>query len=115
MSSYKTQFSFQNHSQIMVFPVEDNVLATIESIGPSLARLYFVQNEAEIKIPLKIQVYDKTNNVRVDPLRNREDFVLCWTDDYSIYKNKEILLQLSNKRVWSVHGIPSIPVKFLDT
>lgn len=114
MSTYKTQFSFKNNSQIMEFPVGDNVLARIESAGPSIARLYFVQNQAEIKIPEGIRVYDNTNKVKVDPV-SRQEFAMCWTDDYSIIYKDEVLLQLNNKRVWSVQGTPYIPVKFLDT
>ena len=123
--SSSTDFSFMN-PQTMYVPVNNEVTMCIKRISFAVARVYFVNKtlsesntseqdplqpaELEIDIPNGIKVYDVTNTVYCTPLKKRQDFVLCWTDNYSITFHDVPILDLVNERRWNVttyhHHIP---------
>jgi hypothetical protein len=113
MTTFKTHFYLQSED-ILEFPVAEKVFGRLETVGPSIARLYFVQDNAEIDIPDGIQVYDETNAVWVKKLCNTQDFVLGWTDNYSVRYQGKTIMNLINKRVWSVKGEPKTPFHLLE-
>ncbi len=119
MSIYKTNFTFTSTPYaspvIMEFPIGDNITARLETVDPSVACLYFVREQAEVAIPSGMEVFDETNRLYVKPFLEKNYFILCWTENYSIHQDKKQLLYLSNKRSWAVHGDPKIPVTIMDT
>lgn len=120
MSIYKTTFTFTSTPYaspvIMEFPVGDDIMARLETASPSVARLYFVREQAEVAIPSDVEVFDETNKLQVYPfLAYKQHYLLSWSDDYSIYRDDTLLVSLTQKRSWSVYGDSTLPVYLMET
>lgn len=102
--SFKGSFSFKN-PRILEAQINDNVCVRLERVGFAIARLYFVQDAAEVNIPDGLEVFDDTNGgLPVFPLLNNPYFILAWTDNYTVKLNGVPVMGLRNQRQWAVTG-----------
>ena len=102
--SFNGSFSFKN-PRILEVRINDNVCVRLERAGFALARLYFVEEAAEVNIPDGLEVFDDTNGgLPVLPFSNTQAFGLAWTDNYTVKLNGVPIMGLMNQRQWAVTG-----------
>jgi hypothetical protein len=96
-------YSFENPS-IRQTKICDGVWLRLGKTGcKSLARIYFVDEmQREIKIPDKISVIDDTANSVLNPLG--ETFALCYTDNYSVKYDGELIFSVKILHQWVISG-----------
>lgn len=50
-----------------------------------------------------VYTYDYTNNNKRVLLNSiKQEYALCWTDDYEIELNKNVLINIKNQRKWNI-------------
>jgi hypothetical protein len=113
---FKKDFSFSNDNIIKI-TIDKGVHMCIERTGFAIAHVYFTSDDyAEINIPKGLTIADNTNKCSVKPIVNDlQNFVLCWTDSYTIFYNDEVVIDLVNKRQWSIYGPANVGIKVMDT
>ena len=83
-----------------------NVSFCIKRINHSVAILYFIDEMSnKINIPDGLVVYtsDYQNSEKRAILRSIDEYYhLCWTDDYMMELNKQVLLNIKNQRTWII-------------
>ncbi|RKP16743.1 hypothetical protein ROZALSC1DRAFT_24933, partial [Rozella allomycis CSF55] len=78
--------------------LSDNVILRMESAGPAISRVYFVNNDnGEIPIPQGFAIRDNSNNVNINPIVGTQSFILAWLDCYTMHFNGEDILSLDNQ------------------
>jgi hypothetical protein len=109
--SHITSFSFQEDNILQAI-VHEGVFLRIERLGSSLARIFFVnEQQMEIPIPQGFRILDNSNeNVNIQKLKGRQDYVLCCTDNYSLYRNDVLILKLASQRKWAIQTTRQLTV-----
>lgn len=99
----KQQFFFKN--------VTDNIILHLVKASESVAVLYFskisdISNEKiNIEIPEGIQVYtynERNQKILEKPVKDSQQYVLCWTDDYVVEYHDTTLCKMISKRAWDI-------------
>ena len=85
--------------------IDVNIVLHIYQINRSNALISFTDtSNKKINIPKGIVVYEydfqTKEKVVLKPIR--EEYVLCWTDDYTIERNGKTLLDIKNERKWKI-------------
>lgn len=103
MTTNTSTFSFQEQTIIQT-SVDGTIYMRITQMGPSIARVYFVNSYEykEVPVPIGLTIYDDTNHVNVSKLQSREFFALHWGDNYTIKYKNEVLFEFVTQRKWSV-------------
>jgi hypothetical protein len=90
-----------------VYKIDTNIFLHIKRASHAVAILYFTDDAAtnKINIPNGIIVYtydyqNKHKKVVYEPIR--QEYVLCWTDNYTIEFNECVLINLQNQRKWHI-------------
>lgn len=103
----KSTFNFSNPDNQYIHEIRPELLVHINRISPSVASLTFT-DECNNKVPIpneiKVYTFDYTKTqykVFVKPSINN-DYALCWTDNYTVEWNDEIVLNIKNKRSWKI-------------
>jgi hypothetical protein len=104
MSSSFT-FNFITTGNEYVYNITSNVVLHLYRCTHTVAILEFTDEENnKIVIPTGIKVYSKdyqTNeHILLDPVGNI--YALCWTDDYVIEYNNNLLLNIKNNKTWEI-------------
>jgi hypothetical protein len=96
-------YNFEN-PYIRQIKICDGVWLRLGETGcKSIARIYFVDEmQTEIKIPDKILVIDDTANNVLNPLG--ETFALCYTDNYSVKYDGQLIFSVKIQRQWAITG-----------
>lgn len=113
--SAKGSFSFRNE-QILQTYIDDGVYLRLERIGLAVARVYFVnEGHAEVPVPEGFRITDHSNSdVDVPRVPNREEYVLGWTDNYSLLRGDVVIIKLLNQRRWALQGAPERAVTAVE-
>lgn len=110
-SSNSTMFNFEvNKKQFFFKNLTDSILIKLEKITESVAILYFTNTLTEnpnesIDIPEGIKVYTYDLNkqqIEETPLKHSQKYALCFTDDYTIVYNNQIVLKIKSTRAWNI-------------
>ena len=110
----KGTFSFKDDNVLETL-LDNGVLLRIERCGFAIARVYFVDDGfVGVNIPAGLVVYDDTNNGIVRKLSNRQEFLLAWSDSYTITLNGVLIIQLNTQRQWSVRSGPEQEIKTIE-
>ena len=76
-------------------------------MSPDIARLYFVevvgQAENEVVVPDGVSLIDTLNGVNIIPFQN--SFLISWLSSYSLNRNDNPILQISNQKQQSLRII----------
>jgi len=110
----KGSFSFRNDN-IHCIHLGQGLFLRIERASFAIARVYFVdENCASVDIPEGLEIRDNTNNVPVQPLVGTQQFVLAWSDNYSILYRGQYVVDLNTQRQWSLWGSPDREIVTID-
>ena len=93
------RFSFHVDS-VRKTPLTDNIQMCLQRWGPSIARVFFTNNEDEmIDVPQNFKIYDDTNRAQVKIVIPRQ-YILVWSDNYTITLNDKVILVCKSVREW---------------
>lgn len=101
----ETTFEFENYNSEYTYNVNYNVNLHIKRINHSIAILYFtdeMNNKMNVPNDILVYTYDYSNNERVLLNPIKQEYALCWTDNYEIELNKNILINIKNQRKWNI-------------
>jgi hypothetical protein len=101
----ETTFEFENSNSEYTYNVNSNINLHIKRINNGVAILYFtdeMNNKVNVPNDILVYTYDNTNNERVILNPMRQYYALCWTDNYEIELNKNILINIKNQRKWKI-------------
>lgn len=101
----ETILEFENSNSEFTYNVNSNVNLHIKRINHGVSILYFtdeMNNKMNIPHDILVYTYDYGDNksVLLNPIK--QDYALCWTDDYEIELNKNILINIKNQRKWNI-------------
>ena len=101
-----TTFDFTIEDSDYVYSISSNTELHIKRINHSVAILYFTDATGnKISIPGGIVVYTTDyQNTQKKIIVNQvnKSYVLCWTDNYIIKLNENVILNINNQRKWSI-------------
>lgn len=99
-------FDFTKTDNEYIYDMGSNIILHIKRINHSVAALYFTDEVGDkINIPDGIVVYTydyQSPNKKIIQKAHKQDYPLCWTDNYTIEYNKIIILSLNNQRKWDI-------------
>lgn len=98
-------FEFENSNNDYTYNVTSYIMLHITRVNHGVAILYFTdENYNKIDIPNDILVYtyDYSDNKRILLKPIKQDYALCWTDNYEIELNNNILITINNQRKWNI-------------
>jgi hypothetical protein len=101
----ETTFDFENYNSEYTYNVNYNVILHIKRINHAVAILYFtdeMNNKMNIPDDILVYTYDYSDNKRVLLKPIKQEYALCWTDNYEIELNKNILINIKNQRKWNI-------------
>lgn len=102
----ETSFDFNMINNEYKYNINPNTILHINQINNSVAVLYFTDEMNNIiNIPSSIVVYTydyQNKNNKVVHTAIRQEYPLCWTDDYIVELNKNVLLKIKNQRKWNI-------------
>ena len=109
----ESNFNFTNMNQSYIYSVTSNIILHIHRISYSVAMLYFTDEiNNPINIPTGITIYtcdfQNMDSRIILPPTPSQKYALCWTDSYEIEFNGEIVLNITNKRTWSITNNSSL-------
>ena len=103
----KSNFHFSNENNAYIHEIRPELLLHIVRISHSVASLTFTDeynNKVPIPNEIKVYTFDFTktqSKVILRPSLNN-DYALCWTDNYTVEWNDEIVVNIKNKRSWKI-------------
>jgi hypothetical protein len=100
-----TIFDFGILNSEYIYNINSNLILHIKQINHGVAMLYFTDElNNKINIPNDILVYtynyDDSKKVLLKSIN--QEYALCWTDDYVVELNKNVLLNIQNQRKWNI-------------
>ena len=103
----KSTFHFSNADNEYIHAIRPELLVHINRISHSVASLTFTDEfNNKVPIPNEIRVYTfdytKTQSKVIVKPSLHNDYVLCWTDNYTVEWNSEIVVNIKNKRSWKI-------------
>lgn len=101
----ETIFEFENANSEYTYNINHNVNLHIKRINHGVAILYFtdeMNNKINVPNDILVYTYDNTNNKRVLLNQINQEYALCWSDNYEIELNKNILINIKNQRKWNI-------------
>jgi hypothetical protein len=81
------------------------IIMNIQSISKSISILYFTNDLNEhITIPsgLVLYEYDFSNNTKIILKPIGDNFILCWTDNYTVEVDNKYFFDIKNERQWNI-------------
>ena len=84
--------------------IGENITMSIKKTSDSIAIIFFTCNIENDKVntPEGLSVHDNTNNKYLNKF-TKQYFTLCWTDNYTIRYNNEIILEMVSKHGWDLN------------
>jgi hypothetical protein len=102
----ETTFDFAMTESEYVCDISSNIKLCIKRINHSVAILYFTDEMSNmINIPDGIIVYTfvyQNTQKRVSIKPANKTYALCWTDDYTVELNNNVLINIKNQRKWVI-------------
>jgi hypothetical protein len=100
-------FDFRETDNEYVYNVNSIALLHIKQYSSSVAILYFTNYLLiKVDIPDGIVVYTYDNENNKQRLNSaRQEYPLCWTDNYIVELNDKLILQIENRRKWNITSI----------
>ena len=98
-------FSFTTSDSEYIRQISENILLRLYRSTHSVAILEFTdQMSNKIQIPTAFIVYtiDYQSNQKVIQKPIGNFYALCWTDDYIIMFNDQLLFHIKNNRTWNI-------------
>ena len=99
-------FDFTNTDNEYIYNMGSNIILHIKRNCHSVAVLYFTDEMCnKINIPDGIVVYTydfQDTNKKIILKAIKQDYPLCWTDNYKIEYNKIQFLSLNCQRKWDI-------------
>jgi hypothetical protein len=100
-----TMFDFMNSNSEYNYTIRVNLILNIKYNSPSIARLYFTNNlNNTVDIPTEFKIYtfdyQKGKQRIIQKSVDKQSYSLCWSDNYVLEYNNEILMNISNTRQW---------------
>ena len=109
----ETTFDFAMKESEYVYDISSNIKLCIKRINHSVAILYFTDEMSNmINIPDGIVVYTfdyQNTQKRVSIKPTNKTYALCWTDDYTIQLNNNVLINITNQRKWVISQLEFRP------
>ena len=99
-------FDFTKTDNEYVYPVGSNMILHIKRVNHGVAVLYFTDEMSnKINIPEGIVVYtfdyqDTIKKIKQKPIK--QDYALCWTDNYTIEYNQIEIVSTNSERKWKI-------------
>jgi len=105
MSSFT--FCFITTGTEYVYDVAPNIVLHLHKNNHSVAILEFTDKmNNKINIPEGMHIYNKehqTNqHVLHKPIGNTNMYGLCWTDDYAVEYNNNLILNIKHNKSWDI-------------
>ena len=102
-----TIFDLRDTSSHYKYIINGDITLHIERIGYGVAFLYLsndINSNVMINIPNELSMYTFNENGRriKHILTNNKMFTLCWTENYVVEYNNEIIINLTHKRGWDI-------------
>ena len=95
-------FDFTNTDNEYIFNMGSNIILHIKRSNHSVAVLYFTDEMSnKINIPDDIVVYTYTNK-KIIQKAIKQDYPLCWTDNYTIEYKQIQILSINSQRKWNI-------------
>ena len=102
----ETTFDFTTALNKYTMNMDASTILYIITISNSVAMLYFTDEAGKkINIPngIVIYQYDYENvNKKVKMSHINHYYPLCWTDNYTVEWNTNVLLSIQNQRKWNI-------------
>lgn len=101
----QTTFDFVIADNEYINSINSSINLHIKRINNSIAVLYFtdkMNNNISIPNGLVVYTYDFQTNDKTVYASSDRDYILCWTDDYVIELNKNVILSINNQRKWNI-------------
>jgi hypothetical protein len=104
----ETTFDFKLTTSKYVYNMNSSTKLIIKQVNYATAILYFTDNINNIiNIPngIVIHEYDYQNNskkVILKPYNNL--YALCWSDNYIVELDKNIIINIKNQRRWNIQS-----------
>jgi hypothetical protein len=101
----ETTFDFTTTDNKYIYNMNSTTILLIKRINHSVAVLYFtdkMNNKIDIPDDIVIYTYDYQTNKKVIQKAIRQDYLLCWTDDYVVELNNIELINIKNQRKWNI-------------
>lgn len=102
----ETEFDFTIKESEYVYNVSLKTKLCLKRINHSVAMLYFTDEMSnKINIPDGIIVYTtdyQNTQMRVIIKPIDKTYPLCWTDDYTVELNNNVLINIKNQRKWVI-------------
>jgi len=102
----ETTFDFTTTDNEYIYNMDSTTILHVKRINHSVAVLYFtdeMSNKIDIPDNIVIYTYDYQNtNKKVIQKAIRQDYLLCWTDDYVVELNNIELINIKNQRKWNI-------------
>jgi phosphate starvation-inducible membrane PsiE len=99
-------FDFTKIDNEYMYNMGSNMILHIKRINHSVAILYFTDEmNNKINIPEDIVVYTyyyQDTNIKIIQKPIKQDYHLCWTDNYTIEYKKIQILSLNSQRKWNI-------------
>lgn len=99
-------FDFRKIDNEYLYNISSNVVLHIKRINYGVVILYFtdeVNNKINIPDSVIVYTYDYEDiNKKIIQKAIKQDYPLCWTDNYIIEYNKIEILSLHNQRTWNI-------------
>ena len=99
-------FDFTIMETEYIYSMGSNMVLHIKRINHGVAILYFTDDmNTNINIPNGIVVYTydyQNTNKKIIQKAIKQDYPLCWTDNYTIEYNKIEILNLQSQRTWNI-------------
>lgn len=110
VSPQTTPFSFSQKDMEVYYVLSNEVLLRMKRLNNGIANLYFTDHaNNRICIPSGILVYtyDASKKIQILVPQLHEEYMLCWTDDYVVMNNNDILMNITNARMWEIKTFTS--------
>ena len=89
-----------------MYTMSSNMILHIKRMNHGVAVLYFTDNMSnKINIPEDIVVYTydyHDTNKKIVQKAIKQDYPLCWTDNYTVEYKKIQILSLNSQRAWNI-------------
>ena len=98
----ETTFDFKMPDSEYIYNINSNIILHIKQVNYSVAILYFTDelgNKINIPDDILVYTYDNSKEVLLKPIK--QQYALCWTDDYIIKVNDK-LINIKNQRQWNI-------------
>lgn len=102
----ETVFDFMMIESEYVYNINSKTKLCIKRINHSVAMIYFTDETSnKINIPDGIIVYttdyqNSQTRIIINPID--KTYPLCWTDDYTVELNNNVIINIKNQRKWVI-------------